>query len=229
MKTKYHRWYLALIKRAKNRSCDLNHLYERHHVKPRSLGGSDNKRNLVLLTGREHFLAHWLLIKMFNGQKRWKMLAALHRMCFMGDRIIRTGWQYEIARKAAKQARIFQGPPFLGHQHTARSKRKIKMSLLARDGKVGWAVGQHRHSEETKRQMSTSQKGNQNNKMWCAKTRARLSRTKRRQAKNPTPAMKAGWKLIAEALKGNQHVKGKRWKWKTSTSNNFNGSSIGVS
>ena len=38
---------------------------ERHHIIPRSLGGSDNSSNLVDLTAREHFIAHLLLAK-FN-------------------------------------------------------------------------------------------------------------------------------------------------------------------
>lgn len=37
---------------------------EEHHIIPRSFGGSDNKSNLVLLTAREHYLAHYLLMKM---------------------------------------------------------------------------------------------------------------------------------------------------------------------
>ena len=37
---------------------------EEHHIKPKSLGGSDSKDNLVRLTAREHYLAHYLLMKM---------------------------------------------------------------------------------------------------------------------------------------------------------------------
>ena len=42
--------------------------YEKHHIKPRSLGGNDSEDNLVLLTAREHYLAHYLLWK-FNPCK----------------------------------------------------------------------------------------------------------------------------------------------------------------
>ena len=34
---------------------------ETHHILPKSLGGTNNKNNLVILSAREHFLAHWLL------------------------------------------------------------------------------------------------------------------------------------------------------------------------
>jgi len=36
---------------------------ERHHILPRALGGSDDPSNLVVLTGREHWVAHLLLHK----------------------------------------------------------------------------------------------------------------------------------------------------------------------
>lgn len=40
--------------------------YEKHHIIPRSLNGKDIKTNLVLLTAREHYLCHWLLVKCFS-------------------------------------------------------------------------------------------------------------------------------------------------------------------
>ena len=36
---------------------------ERHHILPRSMGGTDDPSNLVKLTGREHWIAHLLLHK----------------------------------------------------------------------------------------------------------------------------------------------------------------------
>lgn len=35
--------------------------YEKHHIVPKSHGGSNDTSNLVKLTAREHFIAHWLL------------------------------------------------------------------------------------------------------------------------------------------------------------------------
>lgn len=37
---------------------------EKHHIIPKSLGGSDDKINIVKLTSREHFVGHLLLFKM---------------------------------------------------------------------------------------------------------------------------------------------------------------------
>lgn len=58
----YQKIYNDLVSRAKTRV--LNCYKERHHVIPRCMGGTDDKENLVDLTAREHFIAHWLLTKM---------------------------------------------------------------------------------------------------------------------------------------------------------------------
>lgn len=58
------RVYEALIARAAARVRDVHAYYERHHVVPRSLGGSNEADNLVWLTAREHFIAHRILYKL---------------------------------------------------------------------------------------------------------------------------------------------------------------------
>jgi len=75
---KYEKWYFAITERAKTRTIDG--YTERHHVQPRSLGGTDDKDNLVDLTAREHFICHWLLTKMHTGNARAKMIYALNGM-----------------------------------------------------------------------------------------------------------------------------------------------------
>lgn len=52
----------------RNRPAD-SHLYERHHILPRSLGGNNSPENLVYLTGRQHFVAHWLLFKIYDNDQ----------------------------------------------------------------------------------------------------------------------------------------------------------------
>jgi hypothetical protein len=76
--SKYNTWYNNITKNAKTRS--LNGYKERHHIIPRSLGGSNDKENLVDLTAREHFICHWLLIKMYSGESKAKMVYALNGM-----------------------------------------------------------------------------------------------------------------------------------------------------
>lgn len=61
---KYYAWYNTLVKNAKSKMRKKNDgLYlETHHILPRCMGGKNGKKNLVLFTAREHYIAHWLLI-----------------------------------------------------------------------------------------------------------------------------------------------------------------------
>ena len=62
---KYTKWYYQIIESAKNsnHSCYT----EKHHIIPKSLGGTNNLSNIVSLTARQHFICHWLLTKMTDG------------------------------------------------------------------------------------------------------------------------------------------------------------------
>jgi hypothetical protein len=101
---KYYRWYSSIMDRAKCR--DLDDYFERHHIQPRALGGNNEKSNIVKLTYREHFLAHWLLTKFTEGECRRKMQHALAYMTLRkGGRII-AGWQYETAKRARREAML---------------------------------------------------------------------------------------------------------------------------
>jgi hypothetical protein len=55
---------------------------ETHHILPRSLGGSDEKENLVKLSAREHFICHLLLTKIHKDDtiEHYKMLNAFIMM-----------------------------------------------------------------------------------------------------------------------------------------------------
>jgi len=75
---KYTKWYNQITDRARNRI--VEGYTEKHHILPRSLGGTDDAFNLVDLTAREHFVCHWLLTKMYTGQAKSKMINALWMM-----------------------------------------------------------------------------------------------------------------------------------------------------
>lgn len=62
----YQKIYDSIIDRARLRGLNkklLNYYTEKHHIIPRCMNGTNDKSNLVLLTGREHYLCHWLLWK----------------------------------------------------------------------------------------------------------------------------------------------------------------------
>ena len=76
---KYEKWYASITKRGQNRQLDS--YTESHHIIPESLGGPDTTENRTLLTAREHFICHWLLIKIYKtGEEHWKMLNAIRIM-----------------------------------------------------------------------------------------------------------------------------------------------------
>lgn len=77
----------------------LTGYYETHHIVPRSEGGSDNSSNLVKLTAREHFLAHWLLFRM----RRTKEAALAFRL-MVNDQGRRRGRDYATARELMANA-----------------------------------------------------------------------------------------------------------------------------
>ena len=82
--------YDSIIKNALQRK-KPNSYMERHHIIPKSLGGSNDKNNLVELTAREHCLVHLLLAKIHKG-KMWN--AAL----IMTNRFKLNSRAYEIVR-----------------------------------------------------------------------------------------------------------------------------------
>lgn len=78
LQNKYTSWYYTIINNAKQRT--LDGYKERHHIIPRSLGGSDLKGNIVSLTAKEHFICHLLLTKMVNGPLQKKVIYAAWMM-----------------------------------------------------------------------------------------------------------------------------------------------------
>lgn len=54
---------------------------EKHHIIPRSLGGTDEQDNLVDLTAREHFICHYLLAKMYPKESfEWYKMTLAFKM-----------------------------------------------------------------------------------------------------------------------------------------------------
>lgn len=144
IQNKYTRWYISIIDNAKSQQRkkvkkDLPDYvyYESHHVVPRSIKPelTHHPENVVLLTAREHFICHYLLLKMTEGQNKYKMLNAFKMMCGAKKELRYTNSRlYEHVRKELR----------LSEEH----KRKISEA-----GK------ERKHSDETKLKMSLAQKG----------------------------------------------------------------------
>lgn len=79
---------------------------ERHHIIPKCMGGDDSMENLISLTAREHFIAHWLLWRIHGT---YPLAYAFFAMCIWKngkqDRIKTSSRAYQEAREAAKLTR----------------------------------------------------------------------------------------------------------------------------
>jgi hypothetical protein len=53
--------------------------FERHHIVPKALGGTDDKSNLIDLTPEDHFFAHLLLAKIHGG-RMWIAVKAMSKL-----------------------------------------------------------------------------------------------------------------------------------------------------
>src|SRR5882672_8941090 len=96
IKNKYYLWYYQIIDKARKRGIPGEY-YERHHIMPKCMGGTNDFWNIVNLTFREHFLVHWILPKMTTGKTKWKMMNAFVAMIRSkdGKRSINS-WQFSM-------------------------------------------------------------------------------------------------------------------------------------
>ena len=135
---------------------------ERHHVIPKSLGGSDDSANLVWLTAAEHLEVHLLLVKMVEGKEpSRKMHAAAIRMCNPQSKTQKRifGGDFEEIRKKSAQLHSDymkvkhsgKNNPFYNKTHTEESKKLISL------GGTGL-----KRTDETRKNLSKSKMGNKN-------------------------------------------------------------------
>lgn len=94
----YSRIYDELINKALQRE-SVNGYTETHHIKPRCIGGADDDSNLVILTYREHVLAHRLLHYMYPNNTK-----LAHAFSFMVNISKHRGYRYN--SRLLEEARI---------------------------------------------------------------------------------------------------------------------------
>ena len=127
---KYTRWYKSIVENASKRQLNEDVYSEEHHIIPKSLGGTDDIDNLVNLTGREHFIIHWLLTKMVNDLHVGKMWNAFFMMHIGRDFIKKNSRTYELAKlKMAEHKKIDyagENNPFYGKSHSKDTKSKMR-------------------------------------------------------------------------------------------------------
>lgn len=123
IESKYIKWYYSIIENAlklnriqyKRSHKKYTTYYETHHIIPKCMGGEDDKKNLVVLLPKEHYILHLLLCKMTTGSDKHKMINALIRMQFSKSHKQEryTSRSYSLIRKfiADKNSANFRGIP----------------------------------------------------------------------------------------------------------------------
>jgi hypothetical protein len=167
--------YMRLIEYAKQHPPEGR--VERHHIVPRSMGGSNDKENLVRLSPRLHFVAHWVLWKAFRNAK---MANAFWTMaCCNGERI--NSKTYDTVRAVASKA-IADAK----RGKTTSDRHKAIISAMM----AGRVV-----SEETKKRISEAKKGKKFSLEHIAKlTVTKIGRKASEETKAKMSAAKKGKK-----------------------------------
>jgi hypothetical protein len=153
IENKYTTWYNKLIDGRRNRKLDSNIYYEKHHILPRCLGGTNSKTNLIYLTPKEHFIAHLLLVKMYNGDAHYKMKHAFSMMFIKSikneKRTLKSCRLYDILRQdvAKKIGQANKGKVPWNKGIPRDEKVKLAVSE-ANKGRIAWNKDLSRSDED---------------------------------------------------------------------------------
>lgn len=160
---KYSKLYNKITTNAKQRI--IGGYTELHHIVPQSLGGNNEKENLVNLTAREHFICHWLLIKMTEGEDRSKMLYALNGM--KAENRYQQRYHTKITARVYEKYRI---------EHAENHSKRMKGRPAWNKGRIleGEELEQHRERTRNRKPMSPETKAK-----WIADRVSKVIGTKR--------------------------------------------------
>ncbi len=136
---------------------------ENHHITMRSMGGEDAPENLVKLTGREHWIAHQLLFKIYRNSQT---AHACHMMAMRceerGIPQIRNSYMYEAARKVCIKNWKASGKKRSGKANGSYGTMWISNIDLRRTKKIskndpipeGWILGRDKWKSIIKRKLT---------------------------------------------------------------------------
>lgn len=161
--------YELLINKAKNRTKLDGFYYEKHHIIPKSFGGSNKNDNIVYLTGREHFVAHMLLAKIYGGGM-WQAAKMMRQARGNVQHRYFNSRLYEIAKK--EWIKVVSGKKRPSHViekliaarriYVTSEETKAKMSASRKGKPRSGDPTKWKHSEEAKKKMSESRKNKPN-------------------------------------------------------------------
>lgn len=172
--TWYKQTYNDLVTTRKSRGLNklcLDYYTEIHHIVPRCMGGTDDEENLVLLTAREHIIAHMLLVRIYpehlgiirstsaillknKGRKEGKLFSsrlvaevrenyAKHKDEFSKE---------QLGKEVSEEIRKKQSESHIGNRLSERTKEILKekrysISIKTPEGKVYNSIADCSRSE----------------------------------------------------------------------------------
>lgn len=192
---------MNIITHTQNRVNQIGYI-EKHHIIPKSMGGSNSKSNLVELTPKEHYVCHLLLTKMVTGEFQRKMWYAHYMMMRGKNRYKPNSRMYEIAKQnmiaankqrpgpnlgkvmsqeqknkiGASQKGIPKGPMTEEHKQHLRGPKSEEHKKKLSESRLGKSWG-YKHSEETKRIMGEKSKGRKQPTRQCEYCKKEISIT----------------------------------------------------
>lgn len=174
---KYKLWYDALIDKAKIRNWTKKTApcyVERHHIIPKSLGGTNEPNNIVCLTAREHCVAHLFLCRFGSSDQKSKMIWALQR--FLSSNKTVSSTLYESSRLLwieEHRKKLIGNKRRLGKKDTLETRLKKQQSMK---GVVGKWNRESYHRELSSKRISKI--NSEKNPMLSEKSRKKVSASK---------------------------------------------------
>lgn len=144
--------------------------FEKHHIIPISLDGHTSRaissENIVLLTAKEHFVAHWLLWLIYkNREMAYAFISMTRKTIKNKQQRYYSSRGYEVARLAFSQINKGVGNPMYGKPSPNRgievSKERKKKQSVAMTGRFVGKLNpffNKNHSNATKAIMSEKAK-----------------------------------------------------------------------
>ena len=210
---KYTNWYFAIIAKASLQVNDGN-FREKHHIIPKSLGGTNEAVNLVKLTPKAHYICHLLLTKMVEGPSRHKMWYAHYMMMRGTNRYRPSARMYDLAKRNLSLANKERPGPNLGKTMSEEQKAKLSASLKGKNTTP--KSEEHKQklrkpkSEEHKRKLSESRKGKTFGYTHSEETKKKIAESNR--GKSGTPKTIEQKKHQSAMMKGRKYSEENRRK-----------------
>lgn len=144
-KSKYTTWYNNIINRAltQPRKKGKSIYFESHHIIPKCLAGLEGKANLVLLTAKEHFICHLLLIRMVTDAKIKHKMAYAFYSNFFGTSNIYSHYKAKQMQKLSEYTTGIKRP-----DHSAKMVGRMLGNKNPMFGKSSWNKGLTKSTDE---------------------------------------------------------------------------------